>query len=169
MTESLSLYIKPCYKACMLKLTYTYIHPHIFSHSEYVCMCASTYICAWVVCMCVCVCVSVKMITGRYSTSSTNYTPASCIHKQCNLCPIDLSNAFNRSTLWPPFFCLLPCSTLCSTRVEQGKPSKFFCTPRVPLNNESYLAMEEETRLCSQIRRQQFREPAKMSWCRRES
>ncbi len=101
------------------------------------------------------------MITGGNSTTSTNYTPASCIHKQCNLCPIDLSNSFNRSTLWPPSFCLPPCSPLCSMRAEQGKPSKSFCTPRVPLNNESYLATREETRRCSQIRRRQFSEPAK--------
>lgn len=101
------------------------------------------------------------MITGGNSTTSTNYTPASCIHKQCNLCPIDLSNSFNRSTLWPPSFCLPPCSPLCSMRAERGKPSKSFCTPRVPLNNESYLATREETRRRAQIRRRQFSEPAK--------
>lgn len=127
-------------------------------------MCACRHIRAWV-----CVCVSVKMITGGNSTTSTNYTPASCIHKQCNLCPIDLSNSFNRSTLWPPSFCLPPCSPLCSTRAERGKPSKSFCTRCVPLNNESYLAMREETRHCSQIRRRQFSEPAKMSRCREGS
>lgn len=118
---------------------------HIHTHCEYVHVdtFVHKYACVWV-------CVSVKMITGGNSTTSTNYTPASCIHKQCNLCPIDLSNSFNRSTLWPPSFCLPPCSPLCGTRAERGKPSKSFCTSRVPLNNESYLARREETRRCSQ-------------------
>lgn len=124
------------------------------------------------VCTCVCtrvhacVRVSVKMITGGNSTTSTNYTPASCIHKQCNLCPIDLSNSFNRSTLWPPSFCHVPCSPLCSTRAEQRKAFQVLCTRRVPLNNESYLARREKTRRCSQIRRRQSRAPARTSGCR---
>lgn len=107
------------------------------------------------------------MITGGNSTTSTNYTPACCIHKQCNLCPIDQSNSSNRSTLWPPLFCLPPCSPDCSKRAERGKPSKSFCTPHIPLNNESYLATRDETRRCSQIRRK-FSEPAKMSRVGRE-
>ena len=47
------------------------------------------------------------------------------------------------------FFCLPPCSALCSARAERGKPSKSFCAPRVPLNNESYLEVRDKTRSCS--------------------
>lgn len=114
-------------------------------------------------------CALVKMITGGNSITSTNYTLACCIHKQCNLCPIDQSNSSNRSTLWPSLFCLPPCSPHCSARAEQGKPSKSFCTPHVPLNNESYFATGDKTRRCSQIR-QKFSEPAKTSrWRERKA
>lgn len=62
--------------------------------------------------------------------------------------------------------CLPPCSPLGSRRGKRGKPSKSFCTPRVPLNNESYLATREETRRRLQTRKRwQFSEPAKMSRC----
>lgn len=120
-------------KQCTVRYTYTHtylylcvyiytLRMHTFPHSEYVHV--DTFVHEYV-CACVCMCVSVKMITGGNSTTSTNYTPASCIHKQCNLCPIDLPNSFNRSTLLPLSFCLQPCSALCSTRAERGEPSKF--------------------------------------------
>lgn len=60
--------------------------------------------------------------------------------------------------------CLPPCSLLCGSRGERGKPSKSFCAPRVSLNNESYLASRKETRRRLEKRRRwQFSEPAERS------
>lgn len=100
---------------CVLKRTHTYTH---CTYTHILTQCINVHVDTFVR-----VCVSVKMITGGNSATSTNYTPASCIHKQCNLCPIDLSNSFNRSTLWPMFFFFFFVSRLALLSVAR-EPSK---------------------------------------------